>query len=509
MNRAAGLRPMRFSYLLPGLGALVALAISLYLHLDWQRQDERRYAQQVARSAAALQRGLLDYEAGLHQVRDLFLLDREATPRQFEQLVRALRNRRPEVVGVSWVAVPDPAALERRLAGVAGAAGAAPVAPLTYAEPLHSPQLAGADLTVELGGALAAALERGLIAMPPFRYPAAPGEPVCLSLVMPVFDALAPPPGEALQRLRGFAILTLAVEPLLRRTLEPLLGNSRLDLVAASDLTGVPMNFTPVVELLRHPAGAWQFEAGRAVELTLRGSGRHWLLRAQPLASPGWFSLPWQLLAAACVLLALLALHLRWRHLAIADLARLVGQRSAELASARDALTRLADTDPLTGIANRGRFDEELARNWRRAQRNRESIGLLLIDVDHFRELNDGGGHAHGDAVLKEIATALTRCAERPGDLVARYGGGEFALLLPGSASGIEAVAQRCRQAVIDLLIPHPHSTTAGVVTISVGGASLVPGAGSQPGALLENAGVALHRAKRAGRNRVEVVSDA
>jgi diguanylate cyclase (GGDEF)-like protein len=357
----------------------------------------------------------------------------------------------------------------------------------------------------------AAALKDTLITPPPFLFTPLPDAPVTVAMLLPVFDQLSPPPAERAQRLRGFVMLALFTDSLLKRSLAPLFEDSRVELVAASSLPSLQLRFPAVVELLRHPAGDWQFDADAVVESTLRGSGRHWLLRAQPQRpfNAGFSLQPWLLLVANLAVILLLALCLRHRYSATRDTERLVTQRTAELAAARDALQRLADTDALTRIANRRRFDEVLARDWRRAQRNREPIGLLLIDVDQFKELNDFSGHPHGDTVLMEIARALASCAERPGDLLARYGGEEFALLLPGSGIGVETVAQRCRQAVLDLLIPHPRSEAAGVVTISIGAASMVPTPGEQPVQLIERADAALYRAKAAGRNRVVVADHA
>jgi diguanylate cyclase (GGDEF)-like protein len=522
MSIAAGDRrwPQFISYGLLGLGALAALVASLLLHLDEQRQAHHRYEQQVERAAGALQRSLLGYEASLYGVRDLFLTRGSVDHGDFAKVARALQRRHGEVVAIGWVEVRQPALLAAY--GTDGPTGkappeaAGPVAPLVYLEPAYDPGMLGSDLGAdpeEFAVIYEAALRDTLITPPPFRFTPRPGEPVTVAMLLPVFDQLSPPPVERAQRLRGFVMLALFTDSLVRRSLAPLFEESRVELVAASSLPSLQLRFPLVVELLRHPEGDWQFDAEAVVESTLRGSGRHWLLRVQPQQPFGaGFSLqPWLLLVANLAVILLLALCLRHRHSATRDTERLVTQHTAELAAARDALQRLADTDALTRIANRRRFDEVLARDWRRAQRNREPDGLLLIDVDQFKELNDFSGHPYGDMVLMEIARALAGCAERPGDLVARYGGEEFVLLLPGSGSGsgVETVAQRCRQAVLDLLIPHPRSEAAGVVTISIGAASMVPAAGDLPVRLIEHADAALYRAKAAGRNRVVVAAHA
>jgi diguanylate cyclase (GGDEF)-like protein len=135
-----------------------------------------------------------------------------------------------------------------------------------------------------------------------------------------------------------------------------------------------------------------------------------------------------------------------------------------------DELRRIATIDVLTGVANRRRFDEALAREWRRILRSGDPLALLMIDVDHFKPFNDRYGHPAGDACLRSIAQALVRASVRPADLVARYGGEEFAVLLPQTPrGGAQQVADRVLDSVAALGIPHEASLTAPHVTVSVG----------------------------------------
>jgi diguanylate cyclase (GGDEF)-like protein len=185
-----------------------------------------------------------------------------------------------------------------------------------------------------------------------------------------------------------------------------------------------------------------------------------------------------------------------------------------------DALRRAATTDALTGVANRRHFDECLAREWRRAGRARDSIALLMIDVDHFKLFNDRYGHPRGDACLHRVAGILTLACHRPADFVARYGGEEFAVLLPQTPrAGAEKVAGRILEAVNSAAIPHDGSPTAAHVTVSIGLACMDPVDGqgrhrepraagrgdlpeAAPGALVLAADQALYGAKHAGRAR-------
>jgi diguanylate cyclase (GGDEF)-like protein/PAS domain S-box-containing protein len=175
------------------------------------------------------------------------------------------------------------------------------------------------------------------------------------------------------------------------------------------------------------------------------------------------------------------------------------------LQSAYRAMESLVVVDALTGISNRRRFDEALATEWRRALRDGEKLSLLLIDADHFKRYNDTYGHVRGDSCLKQIAEAALDVVLRPGDLVARYGGEEFAVVLPGTnEEGAKAVAEDICQAVRNRRLPH-EGNAPGIVTVSVGCATIVPQRGKSPQDLIESADQALYRAKGRGRNRVVV----
>jgi diguanylate cyclase (GGDEF)-like protein len=174
-----------------------------------------------------------------------------------------------------------------------------------------------------------------------------------------------------------------------------------------------------------------------------------------------------------------------------------------ELKESRDLLADLAARDGLTGIANRRRFDEGLATEWRRAVRERSTLSLALLDVDHFKLFNDRYGHAGGDECLRAVAGALRESCRRPGDLVARVGGEEFALLLPGiAASGAAALVGGALDRVRGLALSHAGSPTAPIVTLSGGSVSLAPGEGRRAEAALEAADRLLYAAKQQGRDR-------
>jgi diguanylate cyclase (GGDEF)-like protein/PAS domain S-box-containing protein len=170
---------------------------------------------------------------------------------------------------------------------------------------------------------------------------------------------------------------------------------------------------------------------------------------------------------------------------------------------ANDQLKSLAETDTLTGIANRRKFDDVFERELRRGARAGSQLSLLLVDIDRFKLFNDSYGHSAGDDCLRHVARALAANLRRPADLIARYGGEEFAVILADTAPEAAVhVAETLRQAVAGLGLAHGLSDS-GVVTVSIG----VAGArcdGQNPGrALLEAADEALYRAKEEGRNKV------
>lgn len=169
--------------------------------------------------------------------------------------------------------------------------------------------------------------------------------------------------------------------------------------------------------------------------------------------------------------------------------------------NAHERLERLTLIDALTGLANRREFDASLRREWGRAHRTGEGLALLMIDIDHFKLLNDSFGHPAGDRKLRDVAQALAACAKRPSDLVARYGGEEFAAILPGvTPAQAVAFAETMRAAVerLDLRSPAP----AGHVTVSIGVGHIDQVGDRDVAALIAAADAALYEAKQGGRNR-------
>jgi diguanylate cyclase (GGDEF)-like protein len=188
----------------------------------------------------------------------------------------------------------------------------------------------------------------------------------------------------------------------------------------------------------------------------------------------------------------------------IAETTALLAQRDEELADANRKVETMSTVDSLTEVANRRQFDHVLDAEWRRCARTGLPLALVIFDIDYFKAFNDGYGHLAGDTCLKQVGAVIRRLVQRAGELVARHGGEEFAVLLPGSdAQHARELAESIRLEVELLSLPHAHSKVTPVVTVSAGVATLIPIYGSTPGELVAAATRALFNAKQNGRNRV------
>ncbi len=172
---------------------------------------------------------------------------------------------------------------------------------------------------------------------------------------------------------------------------------------------------------------------------------------------------------------------------------------------AEEAVLNLARMDGLTGIANRRYYDTFLHEEWQRCARLNLPLSLALMDIDHFKLLNDTLGHPTGDHYLIEVAHILSRYTKRPGDLCARYGGEEFSLILSGTAlNDAYATLTAIQEDIRALQLPNPQAPTAPTLTTSIGLVTVYPSKDSCETSLLYQADQLLYQAKHKGRNRIE-----
>jgi diguanylate cyclase (GGDEF)-like protein len=251
--------------------------------------------------------------------------------------------------------------------------------------------------------------------------------------------------------------------------------------------------------------GVWMVSLGMIAACALHPAMRDFDSRSQV---PAPDATPARLAVLACAVLMVpgiqFAEHMAGRDLnipltsaACAVMFLLVLARMAGLVAAQ---RRAADTDGLTGVSNRRHFEETLAAECRRAARAGYGIGLLMIDIDHFKRINDTYGHPSGDRVLRELAQRLST-GKRAGAMLARYGGEEFVALVPHVADGeLPLLAERTRRTISELPIEVTGHTLI-TVTASIGAAA-TPGPAVNPEELLRAADEALYAAKSAGRNR-------
>jgi len=230
------------------------------------------------------------------------------------------------------------------------------------------------------------------------------------------------------------------------------------------------------------------------------------------LAAPGGMQAAGWFVGAVVVLLfmALVLYTIRVRKLVDREreLSALVSLRTRELAEANERLQEVSLVDSVTGVANRRHFEGFLEKEWRRAIREHSFLTIVFVDIDCFQPFTEAYGPPDGDECLKKISGILSRSAKRPGDLVARYGEGEFAVVLYGTdPSHARRLADEMRLDVGNLRIPHKDSVAGPYVSVSVGVATTIPTLDAQPEQLVGIADSQLYDARNNGHNQVRATT--
>lgn len=176
-----------------------------------------------------------------------------------------------------------------------------------------------------------------------------------------------------------------------------------------------------------------------------------------------------------------------------------------KLLALQKELEALSFKDGLTNIANRRQFDASLELEWESARSKGLSLSVLLLDIDFFKQYNDLYGHIQGDRCIVDIARTLSLAVDSPRDLVARFGGEEFVILLPQTDLPVALkVAERCQRLIRKQAIAHAHSPSDQCVTVSIGVGTVTPSAQAKPSDFIEAVDRQLYAAKKNGRNRIE-----
>jgi diguanylate cyclase (GGDEF)-like protein len=306
-------------------------------------------------------------------------------------------------------------------------------------------------------------------------------------------------------------------------------GRIRIEFAPASYLPGVTYQYRldpidsdwsawisePFIDYTTLEANDYTFRIRMRGAALTPSAETHWSFTvAPPWYRATWAYALWILLAAAAIVAVIRVRTGALRRQAEKLKAR-VEEQTAELQqtvklleAANTQLEALSLEDDLTGIANRRSFERALADEWNRGRRHELPLALILLDLDHFKDLNDRRGHPAGDDCLRRVGRFLAETVKRTGDVVARYGGEEFAILLPAvDAAGAIRVAESLREGIEKLAIPYGNGQGRRV-TASCGVAAMTPAADLTPESLVASADRALYAAKHSGRNCVRVADE-
>lgn len=493
-----------------GIGCLAVLARSLYNNES--AAIRQSFQAEVDQHVVAFEREVLLNLEILYALNQALSTVDDIDPALFQRVTEGVLRRLPAIQAFAWAPwvnqsqlqpmqqqirqwVPDFEVFERAGTATTAVAEREWYVPVVFIEPLATNQAAvGFDLASEerrLQALLEARNSGKLVATAGIRLVQEPENQQGFLVFSALYQGQPQQPYDRRTQLRGFFNGVFRVGALYQQSI----GVTSADDICIRIIDRTLGTDEVLFENIPPGVKAWHLPWRYESEIFDVG-GRQWLVEAIPargFAVEQRSYLPWLVFGGGLLFIILLSGYV------IVTL-----RRNAELQAARDQLERISLTDGLTGLANRRHFDQHLAQEWARAQREGTSVALVMIDIDHFKNYNDEYGHPAGDQCLRRVAEALQGIAQRPLDLVARYGGEEFTIILPHTEVPTQ-VAEQCRLVVEELQLPHAFSEAATVVTISAGVCVARPGPDDSPEALTEGADDALYEAKESGRNRVVV----
>jgi diguanylate cyclase (GGDEF)-like protein len=508
--------------LLAVCGSLITTAVAVWIYRIESRALSQQFYEQVEDRALFLARELDAGVEALYTIGEVIRFVDSLPALVFDDVAGATLARNPGLLAFEWLPrvradqlVEFEAKQQRYYAGyqvqhfIGDGEKISPAPrdlpeyfPVTYVTPLHGNESAlGADFLSERNRrkALVQAWHSGEFSLSsPLKLLQIESGARGALLVLPVYFGRPDNQEERRQALKGFVVAAVDV----RRVVSRIVAKNSVN---ASDYMRIEDVTTSTDPLPLFVRGTSASHLEQSVELATFG-GRTLRVTMAPDAvqyrlNSLYFPVVVAFAGGLMVLLVCGYLYLLQRRGMV--IGEHVLRQTRALREANFRLETLSVTDPLTGLSNRRAFDDYLEQEWQRAARDKTSLSILLVDVDHFKKINDQYGHPAGDACLRELAQRLRGHFKRPADRVVRFGGEEFAVVMPGTDPRALSQADRFREVMEKTPIKLTEDESI-VVTISAGLATVIPDGGLTPRDLIKFADEAMYQAKRGGRNRIE-----
>ncbi|MFT5704771.1 MAG: diguanylate cyclase (GGDEF)-like protein [Shewanella sp.] len=506
---------------------LVGVGFSAYIGKSLYNKEsmaiEQNFRKDVDDKAASLEREVLLNIEVLHGIKGLFDSSSDVTSKEFNRIAGSFLARHHDVQALEWIPkvlsnqrkafeeslrseYPEFDIIEQQRDSMIPAIEREVHFPIIYVEPyVGNERVLGYDFASSEQVLLVMEMARDLdkpLATSSINLLAYRSKQQGIIIFMPIYSGDPNTLYKRQDQLRGFVAGVYRIDDMFGRAIKRTSVEGIF--FSLEDKTNEPANNLysnfPVQQALDESQTAFTYEKKLS-----QFSGRQWSITATP--SAGYIAdrrgkLPYIIFILGSLLASLGGFYIYTLMRRSEWIEREVKQRTHDLNEAKKMLEALSQTDSLTKIANRRCFDENLQACWQHAIREKSSVGLMMIDIDHFKLYNDTYGHLAGDQCLLEVASALNQTMNRKTDLVARYGGEEFVVLMPHTRDCISP-AVRCQTNIELLSIPHESSPTCEFITVSVGFSSIFPDKDSDMLEFTAQADKALYQAKNSGRNRV------